>query len=81
MITLVKDNINKKDIDHLESLMKKDSPSALMLVSVLGLFPDMDKIVTLFKKYNVILLEGACESIRQEKESLVDSPLRQVNEK
>jgi CDP-4-dehydro-6-deoxyglucose reductase, E1 len=51
------------DLDHLESLMKKDSPKALMLVSVLGLVPDMDKIVMLCKKYNVILLEDACESM------------------
>ena len=33
-----------------------------MLVSVLGLSPDMDKIVALCKKYGVILLEDNCES-------------------
>lgn len=51
------------DLDHLESLIKKESPKVLILVSVLGLVPEMDKIDMLCKKYNVILLEDACESM------------------
>lgn len=50
------------DLNHLEQVFINESPSALLLVSVLGLSPDMDKIVELCKKYNVILLEDNCES-------------------
>ena len=34
-----------------------------MLVSVLGLVPEMDKVVELCNKYDVILLEDTCESM------------------
>jgi CDP-6-deoxy-D-xylo-4-hexulose-3-dehydrase len=50
------------DLNHLENLFKKENPSVLLLVSVLGLSPDMDKITDLCKKYDVILLEDNCES-------------------
>jgi CDP-6-deoxy-D-xylo-4-hexulose-3-dehydrase len=50
------------DLTHLENTFINDQPSALLLVSVLGLSPDMDKIVELCNKYNVILLEDNCES-------------------
>jgi CDP-6-deoxy-D-xylo-4-hexulose-3-dehydrase len=50
------------DLDHLESVFKKESPSALILVSVLGLSPDMDRVVELCEKYDVILMEDNCES-------------------
>lgn len=51
------------NLEHLEEIFKKESPSALILVSVLGLVPDMDKILELCNKYNVILLEDVCESM------------------
>jgi len=51
------------DTAQLERLFKEESPSVLILVSVLGLSPDMDKIVSLCEKYDVILLEDVCESI------------------
>jgi CDP-6-deoxy-D-xylo-4-hexulose-3-dehydrase len=51
------------DLDHLEEIFKTESPSALILVSVLGLVPDMDKVVELCKKYDVLLLEDVCESM------------------
>ena len=51
------------DMGHLEKIFKEDSPRALILVSVLGLVPEMDKIVDLCKKYNVQLLEDVCESL------------------
>lgn len=51
------------DLDHLESIFIEEKPSVLMLVSVLGLCPDMEKIVNLCEKYDVILLEDACESM------------------
>ena len=50
------------DLTHLEHVFKTESPSTLILVSVLGFSPDMDKIVDLCKKYDVILLEDNCES-------------------
>lgn len=50
------------DLAHLEDIFNKERPAIFLLVSVLGLVPDMDKIVALCKKYNVILLEDVCES-------------------
>jgi len=50
------------DLKHLEQLFIDEQPSALLLVSVLGLSPDMDKIVELCNKHDVILLEDNCES-------------------
>tara|TARA_R110000851_G_scaffold191527_1_gene342146 strand:- start:706 stop:1881 length:1176 start_codon:yes stop_codon:yes gene_type:complete len=54
------------DLEFLENIFKDESPSALILVSVLGLIPHMDEIVRLCEKYNVILLEDVCESIGSE---------------
>jgi len=51
------------DLNHLESLFKQHSPSTFILVSPLGLVPNMDKIVSLCNKYNVLLLEDVCESM------------------
>ena len=51
------------DLDHLEKLFKKHDPSIFILVSPLGLIPNMKKIVALCKKYNVLLLEDTCESM------------------
>jgi len=51
------------DLNHLENLFLLHSPSVLILVSVLGLVPDMNKIVKLCDKYNVTLLEDTCESM------------------
>jgi CDP-6-deoxy-D-xylo-4-hexulose-3-dehydrase len=61
---LVDCNLNNLSVnlDHLEETFQTHQPSALMLVSVLGLSPDMDKIVDLCNKYDVILLEDNCES-------------------
>jgi len=50
------------DLEHLEKVFIEESPSALILVSVLGLSPDMDAITTLCEKYDVVLLEDNCES-------------------
>lgn len=49
-------------LDYLEEIFVKESPSVLILVSVLGLSPNMEKIVELCEKYDVILLEDNCES-------------------
>lgn len=51
------------NVNHLEEIFKTESPAVLMLVSVLGLTPNMTKIVDLCKKYDVILLEDTCESL------------------
>ena len=58
---------NKRDLSadllHLEKIFREESPSALMFVSVLGLVPDMERVVNLCDKYDVILLEDTCESM------------------
>ena len=51
------------DINHLEKIFQETKPDVLLLVSVLGLVPDMHKIVRLCKMYDVILLEDTCESM------------------
>jgi CDP-6-deoxy-D-xylo-4-hexulose-3-dehydrase len=50
------------DLNHLEGLFKEHQPSTLLLVSVLGLSPDMDALIDLCEKYDVHLLEDNCES-------------------
>jgi len=50
------------DLHHLEDIYKKNNPAAVIIVSILGLVPRMDKILDLCRKYNVIPLEDACES-------------------
>jgi|TARA_R100000455_G_C6264949_1_gene120186 CDP-6-deoxy-D-xylo-4-hexulose-3-dehydrase len=51
------------DLSYLEKIFQESQPEVLLLVSVLGLVPNMDQIVKLCKKYNVILLEDVCESM------------------
>lgn len=51
------------DLDHLERLFIEHSPSTFILVSPLGLVPDMKRVVDLCEKYEVILLEDVCESM------------------
>lgn len=51
------------DLNHLEEIFKTESPSSFILVSPLGLVPDMNKIVNLCEKYNVTLFEDVCESM------------------
>ena len=51
------------DLEHLEKIFIEESPSALLLVSVLGLVPDMENVVELCDKYDVILLEDTCEGM------------------
>lgn len=51
------------DLVHLEKLFKEHNPSTFILVSPLGLVPNMDKIVKLCNKYDVLLLEDVCESM------------------
>jgi CDP-6-deoxy-D-xylo-4-hexulose-3-dehydrase len=51
------------DLSHLEEIFKTESPSSFILVSPLGLVPNMEKIVDLCNKYNVTLFEDVCESM------------------
>lgn len=51
------------ELENLENLFIKHNPSTLLLVSVLGLPPKMNEIKYLCDKYNVILIEDACESL------------------
>ena len=50
------------DLVHLEEIFNKYKPSAVIVVSILGLVPQMNKILDICKKHNVIPLEDACES-------------------
>lgn len=54
------------DIEHFKKIVKEEKPKAIMLVSVLGLIPQMDIIVDICEKNNIILLEDACESLGSE---------------
>ena len=54
------------DLNHLETIFKETKPEVLLLVSVLGLVPDMQKILDLCNEHNVILLEDTCESMGSE---------------
>ena len=51
------------DLDHLEELFIKENPTCLILVTVLGLVPDMTRIKMLCDQYDVTLLEDTCESM------------------
>lgn len=51
------------DLDKLEQIFMEEKPEACILVSVLGLVPDMGRITNLCEKYDVILLEDVCESL------------------
>lgn len=51
------------DINHLKQLIKEEEPSSLILVSVLGLVPNMSEIVNLCEENNIVLIEDVCESM------------------
>lgn len=51
------------DLNHLEHIFKEHDPGVLLLVSPLGFPPDMDQVMTLCDKYNVEIVEDACESM------------------
>ncbi len=51
------------DLDHLEQIFREEKPAAFILVSVLGLVPNMARVVTLCNKYDVLLIEDTCESM------------------
>ena len=51
------------DLNELEKIFKTENPSVMILVSPLGLVPEMDKVLNLCEEYDVILLEDVCESM------------------
>ena len=51
------------DLESLETKFKQQEPAVLILVSPLGLVPNMNKVVELCNKYGVLLLEDVCESM------------------
>lgn len=51
------------DVDHLEQLIARHDPSALVLVHVLGHANRMDEIRALCEAYDVHILEDACEAL------------------
>jgi len=51
------------DIEHLKQIIIDEDPSCLILVSVLGLVPNMTEIVNICKENNIILIEDVCESM------------------
>lgn len=51
------------DLNHFEKLIVEHSPKALMFVSVLGLVPEMDRVVQLCNDNKIALIEDTCESL------------------
>lgn len=51
------------DIDHLKRVLETEAekPSCLILVPILGLVPEMEEILAICKKHDVILLVDNCE--------------------
>lgn len=54
------------DLDHLEMLLNEHDIKVVILVSVLGLVPDMQRILQLCNENKVELIEDACESFGSE---------------
>ena len=51
------------DTKHLEELCKKENPSLIILVHVLGHSNNMDEINRICKTYDVLLIEDSCEAL------------------
>jgi len=54
------------DLDALEVLLKKHSPSTVIMVQVLGVPGKMEKLIELKNKYGFMLLEDACAALGSE---------------
>jgi CDP-6-deoxy-D-xylo-4-hexulose-3-dehydrase len=57
-----KDNLGL-DINHLRQIIKKEKPSAVILVHVLGYPNHMNEIIELCRENDILLIEDTCESI------------------
>jgi CDP-6-deoxy-D-xylo-4-hexulose-3-dehydrase len=54
------------DLNHLEALLKKERPSLLILVHILGHPNQMDAIHGLCDQYGCLVIEDACEALGSE---------------
>lgn len=54
------------DLQHLETLLKENDPSVVILVQVLGVPHKMNEIMSLKERYRFYLLEDACAAIGAE---------------
>jgi len=54
------------DLNHLELILSEQEVKAVILVSVLGLVPDMERITKICAERKVELIEDACESFGSE---------------
>ncbi len=54
------------DPEHLEELCKKDPPSLVIIVHVLGHPNKMREIVEICERYDVLLIEDSCEALGSE---------------
>jgi len=51
------------NINHLKKIIKKEKPSCLILVHVLGIPNNMTEIIELCEKNDIIILEDTCEAV------------------
>lgn len=54
------------DLENLETILKKNKPSIVVLVQVLGVPAEMEKILALQKRFKFLLIEDACASVGSE---------------
>ena len=54
------------DIEDLERIIKEENPAAIMLVHVLGLNSNIQKIIDLCNEKNILIIEDTCESLGSE---------------
>ncbi|MDO8505607.1 MAG: DegT/DnrJ/EryC1/StrS aminotransferase family protein [bacterium] len=54
------------DLQDLERLCKEYDPASVIFVQVLGVPGDMDRLLSLQKKYNFLLMEDACAALGAE---------------
>ena len=54
------------DVNHLKQIIEEETPSAIILVHVLGFPNHMDEIIKLCKEKNILLVEDTCESMGSE---------------
>ena len=54
------------DLEHFESICRKENPALVILVHVLGHPNKMDEIKKIADQYNVLVIEDACEALGSE---------------
>ena len=51
------------DLEHLEQIIDKEKPAAIILVHVLGFDSHIEKIIKLCEAHDIIVIEDTCESL------------------